>query len=271
MSRIVALAAVLLAVLPAGADAESNGQARRQLPAIALIIDDLGYRRSAGRRAVNLPGPVACAVLPHTPHGQALALQANALGKEVLLHLPLQPEAASWSPDPGAIALDTTRRQFIRILEDNLESVPFAVGINNHMGSLLTRHPGHMAWLMEAMQARPQMFFVDSRTTPDSVAQQLAREYRVPSVRRDVFLDRDPDAAAVAAEFERLKRLALRQGYAVGIGHPFPDTLALLEQQLPMLEAEGFRLVGLRRLIGIAREGAEPRRRAVAVARSLQE
>ncbi len=220
-------------------------------PRIAIIIDDLGYELDAGQRAVNLPGPVACAVLPSTPRGRELARAAHVAGKEVLLHLPLQSEIDGMELEPGVIRLDTTREQFARIFAESFESVPFAIGVNSHRGSLLTRHPGHMGWLMEEISARGDLLFVDSYTTPQSVALRLARENGIPSVRRDVFLDDDRDDESIAREFDRLKRLATVRGLAIGIGHPHPETLAFLERELPGLREQGFVLVSVSEYVAL--------------------
>ena len=218
-------------------------------PRITVIIDDLGYSLSAGRRAVMLPGPVVCAVLPQTPRARTLAEFAKQHGKEVLLHLPLQAAGShAGDAEPGRITLDMSRRKFADTLSQNLDSVPFIIGVNGHKGSLLTRHPGHMRWLMEEISAR-RLLFVDSYTTHLSVALQVANETGVPATRRDVFLDASQDPADIAREFERLKSLALTQGSAVGIGHPHASTLQFLESALPGLAAEGFELVGIRQLL----------------------
>lgn len=219
------------------------------LPRIAIIIDDLGYGLAAGERAVSLPGPVAFGVLPATPRGKALAEKAHANGKEVLLHLPLQSATQMETEEPGGLFLDMTRGQFASAFTDSFESVPHAVGINSHRGSLLTRHPGHMAWLMEEIGQRDKLFFVDSYTTHESIALKLAREAGVPAVRRDVFLDPDKAPGTLEREFARLKKLARQRGFAVGIGHPYPQTLSLLEHELPKLEDEGFELVSISRYV----------------------
>jgi len=226
-------------------------------PRIALIIDDLGYELTAGRRAVALPGPVACAVLPGTPLAARIAGLAAASGKDVLLHLPLQAADPDVAPDPGALRLDMTRREFAAAFAANLASVPAARGVSNHRGSLLTRHPGHMTWLMEELSARDGLYFVDSYTTHHSIALQFAFDAGIPAVRRDVFLDNDRSEAGIRREFERLKREARQRGAAVGIGHPYPETLAFLERELPGLAAEGFRLVPVRELAAAAASGAD--------------
>ena len=142
-------------------------------PRIAIIIDDLGYHFSAGRRALELPGPVAYSVLPQTPYGRRLAQLANAAGREVLLHLPLEAANHEGPPDPGSIMLDMTRGALRTTFASAIETVPFAIGVSSHRGSLLTRHPGHMAWLMKEIREREDLFFIDSYTTHESIA--LAR------------------------------------------------------------------------------------------------
>jgi polysaccharide deacetylase 2 family uncharacterized protein YibQ len=209
---------------------------------IAIIIDDLGNQKIAGERVVALPGPVACAIMPHTAHATYLAQQAHTAGKEVMLHLPMQPMEMGRVAGPGDITLDTSRSTLRRILDTDLQDVPYTVGINNHMGSLITRHPGHMEWLMDELRERGNLFFVDSYTTASSVALQTARAKGVPAARRNVFLDNDA-AADIDQQFKRLKALANRDGSAIGIGHPYPATLAYLEAKLPQLAREGYRLV----------------------------
>jgi len=218
------------------------------LPRIAIIIDDLGDRMVEGQRAIALPGPLAMAFLPHTPNARVLAAAAVADGKEVMLHLPLQAVTGN-DLGPGAITLDTTEAQFRRVFRENLDSVPGVVGVNSHMGSLLTRHPGHMTWLMDALLEAGGLFFVDSYTTSESVALQMAGEAGVPALKRDVFLDTDPDPAAIRFQFERLVRLAKERGTAVGIGHPYPTTLEVLEELLQHLDEYGVELVPVRALL----------------------
>lgn len=219
------------------------------VPRIAIIIDDLGYQLEAGQRSIDLPGPVACAILPDTPRATLLAEAAFANGKEVLLHLPLEAMSEDRPTEPGAILLAMDRDQLASAFSANLKSVPHAIGVNSHRGSLLTRHPGHMAWLMEEIHMHGNLVFVDSYTTHKSVALQLAKETGVPAVKRDVFLDPDRSPETVAREFRRLKELAKKRGTAVGIGHPYPATLALLEREIPKLRDEGIELISINELV----------------------
>lgn len=235
-------ACVLLLLLTASSGANNQ-------PRIAIIIDDLGYRLEAGRRAIDLPGPVAFAVLPGAPRTRTLALQAHANGKEVLLHLPLQARPDDPAQEPMGINLDMSRKEFRETFRMAFESVPHAIGVNNHRGSLLTRHPGHMQWLMEEIQARDRLFFIDSYTTHESVALQMAGELGVSARKRDIFLDPDPLPETVAREFERMKRLASQRGSVIVIGHPYAATLDLLERELPKLADDGFELVTVSELL----------------------
>jgi len=241
MSQVrLLLALFLLIALPSTAG---------PLPRIAIIIDDLGYQLQAGRRAIKLPGPVAFAVLPGTPQGSLLAQLANAQGKEVLLHLPLEAVDYQGPPEPGAIMLDMSRATFQSTFAEAIATVPFAIGVSSHRGSLLTRHPGHMQWLMQEILARENLFFIDSYTTHESIALRMAAEAGVAATRRDVFLDNDRTPQAILREFERLKAKALEQGQAIAIGHPFAETLDLLERELPRLMDEGFELVTISELL----------------------
>lgn len=241
-----------LPLLAAAASAVADAALDR-LPAIAIVIDDLGKQEIPGRRVAELPGPVACAFLPLARHTPKLAELAHAHHKEVILHLPM--ESMDFRPlDEGGLTLDMTEARFIATVRDSIGRVPHVAGINNHMGSLLTRHPGAMTWLMAALKQSGGLFFVDSRTTTQTVAQKVALESGVPTTRRNVFLDNDPDPAAIERELRRLLALARRDGAALAIGHPYPETLAFLEHWLPTLPGQGVRLVPVAELIGLQRE-----------------
>lgn len=251
---LTALLAAALAVTPVPAPAGPASDT----PRIAIIIDDLGYQLASGRRAVALPGPVACAVLPGTPLARRLAEAAFANGKDVLLHLPLESMQPVQDAAPGRILLDMTRSEFAASFAGSIASVPHVAGVSNHQGSLLTQHPGHMAWLMQELATKGNLFFVDSYTTHRSIALELARENNIPAARRDVFLDADRSPQSLEREFERLKQIARRQGMAVGIGHPYPETLDFLERELPRLAGAGFELVGISEYIVAANTASGP-------------
>ncbi len=215
---------------------------------ISIIIDDMGGQLSAGLRALQLPGPITYAFLPHTPHSRHLANTAHHLNKEVILHLPMQAMGAN-KLGPGGLTLNMSQTQFKQAFLDSLKTIPHVVGINNHMGSLLTRHPGHMQWLMEEIKQQDNLYFIDSRTTHHTVANQLAREFKIPSRQRDIFLDDDPSLAAITQQFELLLKKANKFGSAIGIGHPYENTLTILSQRIPQLKDQNIKLVPVSQLI----------------------
>jgi uncharacterized protein len=218
-------------------------QAVEPRPFIAIVIDDLGNRYDAGLRSIALPGAVTLAFLPYTPHAASLAERGHTSGKEIMLHLPMQ--ATDGQPmGPGGLSVDMNREALRETFHAALASVPHARGVNNHMGSLMTRHLGHMEWFMAELAAHEGLYFVDSRTTALTVAQRVAREQALPVTRRDVFLDTIPDDEAyVEAQFDRLLALAQRQGHALAIGHPYGATLAVLERRLAQMHEAGVELV----------------------------
>ena len=220
-------------------------------PKIAIIIDDLGNELRYGRELIQMPHQLTYSFLPHRPFTLQLAKMAASAGKEVMLHLPMQSsqEAALGT---NALTLELTQHQFQQIVRDSIEAVPHVKGVNNHMGSLLTRHPGHMAWLMEVLALQDSgLYFVDSKTTSMTIAAQIAKEHFVPSISRDVFIDSDPDAEKIWVQLRRLNSIAEKKGYAVAIAHPYPTTIKILTEYLPLLKKLGIRLVPVTQIINL--------------------
>lgn len=243
---IVGLTLCLIAgALPAGEPAA---------PAISIIIDDLGNRLDRDLRAVTMPAALTLSFLPHSPYTSRLAMLAHSLGKDVMAHLPMQP-IQPHALGHGGLRLAMSRRQFVRTVRRDILAVPHARGVNNHMGSLLTQHRGRMGWLMEELRGSRDLFFVDSYTTPWSVARDVAMQNGVPALKRDVFLDDDPEPLAMQREFDRLIALARADGTAVAIAHPYPQTLSFLETRLPGLADEGINLIPVSNMIRRARLG----------------
>lgn len=210
-------------------------------PQLAIIIDDLGYDRSADESVLALPFPLTVSVIPHLPLSADLAEEAHRRGDEVLLHLPMEPlgetkqEEIELRPGMSAPEVDA-------ILSGMLQTVPHAAGVNNHEGSLATSDPRLMEALMPALRAR-RLFFIDSRTTPSTVAYATAERFGVRAASRKVFLDDNLARSAILAQLSLAASDAQRNGSAIAIGHPHPETVAALADSLPRLESLGFRLV----------------------------
>lgn len=214
----------------------------------SIIIDDLGNSYEHGQTIIDFPAALTLAILPQTQFARQLATQAHHNNKEVMLHLPLQ-SVEHHRPTPGTLKLHMTRQQFTRQLKENLDSVPFISGINTHMGSLLTQHPGHMDWLMAEIANLDKVYFVDSRTSHKSVVTEAATSHQIPNLVRDVFLDPDFNPETIRQQFERFIAITRKQGYAIAIAHPHPTTLAFLKHNLDKLAENGIELVPVSRLL----------------------
>lgn len=242
MRSVGPVAGIMLTLLLASGlcMAETDGAGDRPVR-IALIIDDMGNRKDAGEQALALPGAVTYSFLPQTPYAWEQAMRAHELNREVMLHLPMESDLGN-PLGAGALTLSMPREEYLTTLKKDLDSIPFVAGVNNHMGSLLTRDPTAMRWLMSSLR-EANLFFIDSRTTDGTVAERVARDNLVDTARRHVFLDYIQDRGVVREQLAVLLATARRQGSAIGIAHPYPETLAVLADILPKLEAEGIQLV----------------------------
>lgn len=245
---------LLLLCLPALVCAAETDSSATRPPVIALIIDDLGTQVTKGRRAINLPGPVAMSFLPGGEHTAELAKLAHDNKKEVMLHLPMQAIGQHDHRHSGELMADMQQPEFLDILSRNIAAIPHVAGINNHRGSLLTSTSSNMAWLMQALHAHGELFFIDSRTTAETVAADMAQAYGIPSASRNVFLDNEPTPDAIRKQFRELVNRARRDGSALAIGHPHPATLKVLREELPRLAEQGLQLVPVAQLISRQKE-----------------
>ena len=216
-------------------------------PRIVIVIDDMGNNLIQGELALSLPGPVTYAVLPHSAHGRSLAIAANRLGKDVMLHAPMANDH-HLKLGPGGLTPDLSEEHFKEILNADLDAVPYAFGLNNHMGSLLTRQPKPMKWVMEVAKSRG-LYFLDSRTTEGSVAWEAAHNQGVPALSRDIFLDHEQTEAFLSRQFVKAVKISRQFGYAVVIGHPYPITINFLEEAIPALDEAGIQLVSVPALL----------------------
>ena len=225
---------------------------------VAIIIDDLGNNEHLGKRAAKLPGPVACAILPHTRFAKVIADTAHKQSKEVLLHLPMQ-SSDDHELGPGNLLSSMPSRELRLTLGFDLESIPYVSGINNHMGSQFTRDSRQMDRFMRILSTQhQQLFFVDSLTTPESTVAQSASKYKVPYLVRDIFLDNERTKEAIESQFDRLLRIANRRGYAIGIGHPYRETLAVLERRLPELVKANIQIISLSTMLSLTTAERQP-------------
>jgi uncharacterized protein len=222
---------------PRGSSAVSRGA-----PRLAIILDDLGYDRAAADSLLELPFPLTVSVIPHLPLSSEVAEEAFRRGDQVLLHLPMESESPEAKREEIELRVGMNSQQVASALGGMLETVPHAVGANNHQGSLATADPTLMRELMPALREHG-LFFIDSRTTTATVAYDVAEASGVRAASRKVFLDDTPTKEAVRAQLDLAARDAKRDGFAIAIGHPHPATIAALAEAVPELEKRGIRLV----------------------------
>ncbi len=223
-----------------------RGEGRR----IALVIDDLGRRVQDVVELSELGVPLSFGVLPFEIRTHEVVAELDRRGGEVLLHLPMQPRTEA-DPGPGALYSGMSAAELDAATRWALGAVNGARGVNNHMGSELSADPQSMRTILGVLAER-DLFYLDSRTSPDSVGYSLALEMGLAAAERQVFLDAEAGPEAIRAQFRRLLQLAHDRGSAVAIGHPHADTIAVLRQEIPQALAAGFEFVPVSSLTGRA-------------------
>ncbi len=252
MQALLALLLTSLFALPVNAQSPRADRGIRNSDiVISIIIDDLGNQMAAGRRAIKLPGALTYAFLPHLACSPRLAELANSHHKEVMLHLPMQADDGE-ALGPGGLTRNMNERQLKNEMRRDINAIPHVRGFNNHMGSLLTQNSQRMDWVMQMAMFRNDLYFVDSRTTRNTVALKEAEKHGIRSAKRDVFLDYKKDnEAIVRQQLKILIERARKKGTALAIGHPYRDTMKVLKAWLPTLKAQGIKLVPVSELISI--------------------
>ena len=238
------------------------------VPKIAIIIDDIGYDRRLAMSLFDLDREITFSILPFSPFGKNLAGRLSAKGAELMLHLPMEPtQYPRINPGPGALLASMTPDALIHQLHLDLEAVPGAVGVNNHMGSRLTALSDKMNQVFTVLK-KEDLFFIDSRTAPDSKGEAAARLFMLRFSHRDIFLDNFQNIEYISGQFRKLVRRAEKHGHAIGIGHPNEATLTALTKCRGDL-LKRVKLVSVRELVssGSKVNVAGNRRGTVAAAR----
>jgi len=208
----------------------------KQLPLVAIIIDDMGYDKKIAKKLSQLNGGITFSILPHSPYQESVARLAHKNGLGTMLHLPMEPfEYPQVDPGPGTLLTTMTPDQLIRTLKNNLAAVPHIKGVNNHMGSKMTAESSQLYQIFSILKKR-NLYFIDSRTSVKTVCKPSARLFQIPFAQRDVFLDHFQEPDFIRKQIKELIRIAQRHGQAVGIGHPHTITYEILREMMPELE-----------------------------------
>lgn len=203
---------------------------------LAIVIDDFGYRPQTENQVLAMPSAISVAVLPNAPHAREMATKAQNSGHQVLIHLPMAP--ISKQPlEKDTLRPDMSSDEIDRIIRDAYNKVPYAVGLNNHMGSAMTSSLYGMLKVMQSLE-RYNLYFLDSMTIGNSQAMRAAQGTGVKVIKRKVFLDDTQNEADIRVQFNRAVQLARRNGSAIAIGHPHPSTVRVLQQMLPTLPSD---------------------------------
>ena len=217
-------------------------------PRIAIVIDDIGPDYRAAKESVGLPQFISLSFLPYADHLPELAAAAKEAGHEIMVHMPMEPDdVQNNNPGPGVLLTAHSSEEIKERLDKALSSFGGYVGVNNHMGSRFTANRAGMSIVLNELRRR-NLFFLDSRTTAESTAAELAARLSLRFVGRDVFLDNEISSASVTKQLEQLERIAKRNGSAVAIGHPHKETFAAIKAWVSQARADGFDLVPVSRL-----------------------
>ena len=207
---------------------------------IVLVIDDFGYRNdNISDGFLQLGVSITCAIIPGHEHTSKLAQKANAAGQEVIIHMPMESSIPTSGKEDYSIKAGMTSEEIEWRMREVLKEIPEAVGMINHQGSKVTTN-GKVMSVIGTVLKKNKKYFIDSRTTPETVGEQTMRSLGVPTARRQVFLDNDSDVEKISAQLDKLVKVARKQGSALGIGHARPNTLEVLKNEIPKLLAEGF-------------------------------
>jgi len=212
---------------------------------VAIIIDDLGMGGKVTRELLAIDCPLNFSILPFLPHSKDTAREARKRGFLVMLHLPMEPKGypgPDKDPGKGAIFVNTSRKEIAKIIAQDLSGIPYVQGVNNHTGSRLTENKEIVDLILKELKKR-KLFFVDSKTSPNSIAYREAKRLGLRSGERDVFLDNEIDLDYIKGQIRLLARIALKEGQAIGIGHPHSLTARAIKESIPELENQGIEFV----------------------------
>jgi len=217
-------------------------------PKVAFIIDDLGYETEVARKMIELEFPVALSILPFLQYSKFIAEEAKKYNQEVILHLPMEANDSSTNPGPGAIKLYMPEEEIRQTVRKCLLNFPYIIGTNNHMGSKITENRKIMEIILEEIR-ESNIFFIDSITSKNSVAYEIAQEMGIKSAVRSVFLDNENDMDYIKEQMLKVQETALREGEVIAIGHSRINTFYVLKMMTPELIKAGIEIVPLSELV----------------------
>ena len=216
-------------------------------PKIAIIIDDIGYRKT-DFSALALQGQFTFSVVPYAPYTQTIANAVYQSKREVMAHIPMEAKHNNHLLGEGALKVIMGEHETRSLVRDILENIPHVSGINNHMGSYFTTQSKQLSWLMDEL-SHQGLYFLDSKTTPYSLAEKIAVQYGLQTGHRHIFLDNQLDYDYLDKQFNQLIAIAKQHKQAIAIAHPHPQSIAFLKNKESELESLGIKLVSVSKLL----------------------
>lgn len=209
-----------------------QGLETKKLPKLAIIIDDIGHSKELGEEVLALKD-VSIAIIPDLKYSLYFAERGRELGKDILIHVPMEPKSKDkYSDDTKMLKEDMSDEEIKSLAEKFIKSVPYAKGVNNHMGSKFTEDREKIKAFLDVVKDRG-MFFLDSRTSPNSIAYDCGKELGLKTFKRDVFLDHELSEDKISRQLDLAIEEAKKKGYAIAIGHPHPETIKVLKRRFP--------------------------------------
>jgi hypothetical protein len=217
-------------------------------PKVAFIIDDLGYETEVAKKMMELEFPIALSILPFLQYSEFIAEEGRKNNREIMLHLPMEPNNSDADPGPGVIKSYMSEEEIRQAVRDCILNFSHVIGVNNHMGSKITEDREIMEIILEEIREY-NLFFIDSITTKDSIAYEVAQEMKIKSAVRSVFLDNENDMKYIKRQMLEVQETALREGEVIAIGHSRINTFYVLKRMVPELIKAGIEVVPVSELV----------------------
>ena len=216
---------------------------------IGIIIDDFGYRNDeVSDGFLELDAHLTYAVIPGHAHSASFGQKAVSAGYEVIVHMPMENTGKTYGEEEFVLMTNMDKETIERRLKNALNQIPSAVGMNNHQGSKASADQNVMTNVAKVLKNK-NLFYIDSRTTVETIGETTMEVFGVPTARRNIFLDNDDDEEKIVKQLQKLAKKAEKSGYAIGIGHVKPKTLFVLEEQIPILKKQGFKFEFVSRML----------------------
>lgn len=217
---------------------------------VSVVIDDLGESYTAFKKLLAINIPITFSILPFQTNSIRIANEAHEKSREIILHLPLEPrDSFNHSINHGTLLTSMRKNQLLDQLQRNMNAVPHISGVSNHMGSKFTEDKDKMGVLLKAIKEK-KLYFLDSRTTKNTVGYKLAKDMGIQTAQRDLFIDNNKERPSIEKRLKSIPHVAKRNGgHAIVIGHPYPATIRALEKTLPILEEQGVQFVPLSQMV----------------------